>query len=450
MSSAKVMQRRSYWVDHFVLAGLALGRRRLTGAGLVVLLGLGFAAASGFDTDKSLTHQVFALLLALTLLGLAFSLRFRVVFTAWRSLPRYGSAGVRLSYRIRVRNDSKRLQSGLRVTEHWIERREEVKDVERAPAHRMRWGGSFRLSASAVRARPVVARIGEGELPALPPGGEAEVAVEWMPLRRGVVCLRGVSLVRTDPFGLFKSRNSRPLPGQVVILPKRYPLPALALPGAARYQQGGVALAASVGQSDEFVGLRDYRPGDPLRHIDWKAWARAGKPIVREFEDEFFVRHALILDTFTDEQESAVFEEAVSVAASFACTVRTQESLLDLLFVGLEAYCFTAGRGLGHTEQLLEVLAAARECVAKPFSSLSHLVLNHASQVSGCVVILIDWDEARRALLSGLRSMGAPLLVLLVVEPARAAELREDPQIRGSVWLLEVGDVARGLMRLEV
>jgi uncharacterized protein (DUF58 family) len=55
---------------------------------------------------------------------------------------------------------------------------------------------------------------------------------------------------------------------------------------------------------------------------------------VKEFEDEFFVRHALVLDTFTDEPHSEILEEAVSVAASFACTVLTQESLLDLLFVG--------------------------------------------------------------------------------------------------------------------
>jgi len=109
-----------------------------------------------------------------------------------------------------------------------------------------------------------------------------------------------------------------------------------------RYQEGGVALAANVGRSDEFVALREYRRGDPLRHIHWRSWAKTGKPIVKEFEDEFFVRHALVLDTFDGEPNSEVLEEAVSVAASFACTVLTQESLLDLLFVGNQSYCFTA------------------------------------------------------------------------------------------------------------
>src|SRR5204862_6450540 len=106
-------------------------------------------------------------------------------------------------------------------------------------------------------------------------------------------------------------------------------------------QHGGVALASAIGESEEFVSLRDYRPGDPLRRIHWRSWAKAGKPVVKDFQDEFFVRHALILDTFTEPDDLAVFEEAVSVAASFACTVDTQESLLDLLFIGPQAFTFT-------------------------------------------------------------------------------------------------------------
>ena len=187
-----------------------------------------------------------------------------------------------------------------------------------------------------------------------------------------------------------------PLPQTVLVLPKRYPLPPLALPGGMKYQEGGVALASHVGQSQEFVSLRDYRHGDPLRHIHWRSWAKAGKPIVNEHEDEFFVRHALVLDTFMAAPQSDLFEEAVAVAASFACTVPTQESLLDLLFVGAQAYCFTAGRGLAHSTQLLEVLAGVRPCADQPFRTLEVLVLNHIASTSGCVCVFVEWNEERR------------------------------------------------------
>ena len=197
---------------------------------------------------------------------------------------------------------------------------------------------------------------------------------------------------------MFRALTTVPLPQTVLILPKRYLLPAVGLPGTAKYQEGGVALAAHVGQSEEYVALRDYRHGDPMRHIHWRSWARVGRPVVKEFEDEFFVRHALVLDTFTDDAHSEVFEEAVSVAASFACTLPTQESLLDLLFVGPQSYCFTAGRGVAHVEQMLEILASVRACSDQPFRALEHLVLGHVEAVSGCVCVLVAWDEERREL----------------------------------------------------
>ena len=155
-------------------------------------------------------------------------------------------------------------------------------------------------------------------------------------------------------------------------------------------------MASNIGRSDEFVSLREYRRGDPYRHIHWRSWAKTGKPIVKEFEDEFFVRHALILDTFTDDPRSDAFEEAVAVAASFACTLISQESLLDLLFVGSEAYCFTAGRGLAHADQMLEILASVRACPGEPFQNLETLVMQHSGSVSGCVCVFLAWDEKRR------------------------------------------------------
>ena len=100
--------------------------------------------------------------------------------------------------------------------------------------------------------------------------------------------------------------------------------------------------------------------------------------IVREYEDEFFVRHALILDTFATPSNTAAFEEAVSVAASFACSLHTQDSLLDLMFIGTRAICFTTGRGVGYPEQALEILAGVEPCWDKPFEELTELVRQHA------------------------------------------------------------------------
>jgi len=228
-----------------------------------------------------------------------------------------------------------------------------------------------------------------------------------------------------------------------VVLPKRYAMPDLALLGGRKYQRGGVALASSVGDSEEFASMRDYRPGDPPRRIHWRSAARVGRPVVKEYHDEFFVRHALILDTFAERPESDVFEEAVSVAASVACSIQTQDSLLDLLFVGPEAYCFTAGRGLGHTDRLLEVLAGVCPCRDKPFRTLHHAVLERYASLSGCVAVLLAWDQPRRDFVRHLRALGVPTRAFVVSESAAPAAGAGD-----EVHRLEVGRIAEGLAHL--
>src|SRR5687768_6673354 len=207
-----------------------------------------------------------------------------------------------------------------------------------------------------------------------------------------------------------------------------------------------MAFASSVGDSEEFIGLRDYRPGDPLRHIHWKSWARTGKPIVREHQEEFFVRHALVLDTFTPIADER-FEDAVSIAASFACAVEVHESLLDLLFVGAEAYCFTAGHGVAHVGRLLEVLAGVGVCRDRTFADLHRLVVGRHAMVSGAICVLLGWDDPRRDFVDALAALGIPTLVAVVAEPgATPPPAPRHPNTR--VHVLERGRIAEGLARL--
>lgn len=424
--------------------------RRFTRAGLAVVAGVVVAGAMGVDTDNNVDYQAFALLLALILVSFSFTFFFRGRFKLTRRLPRFGTAGCPLSYTLTVRNDTRRIQKGLWALENLLDPRPGFPEWFARQREEARHARSFRVSQHH-RTHPFrVATWQEKPLPAVPPAQEVDVPLEITPLRRGVLRFKGLTLARPDPLGLCRALVRVDLPQTVLVLPRRYPLPPFALPGSMKYQQGGVALASNVGQSEEFVSLREYRHGDPVRHIHWRSWARAGKPVVKEFEDEFFVRHALILDTFASGISSEVFEEAVSVAASFACTLQTQESLLDLLFVGPESFCFTAGRGVAHADQMLEILAAVQVCHDQPFTSLEHLVLDHVSVVSGCVCVLIAWDNARRALVRKLQALGLPVLVLLVVAPGERPRLDfGDVQLEaGRLLVLESGQIERGLSGL--
>jgi hypothetical protein len=138
------------------------------------------------------------------------------------------------------------------------------------------------------------------------------------------------------------------------------------------------------------------------------------------------------------------------VAASFACAIQTQESLLDLLFVGPQSYCCTAGRGLAHTDQMLEILASVRACSDQSFGALEHLVLNHISAVSGCICVLLAWDEGRRKFVEKLKAVGVPLLVLIITggpqtPPLDPGPMRDEPD---RFKILKIGQIKEGLARL--
>ena len=268
----------------------------------------------------------------------------------------------------------------------------------------------------------------ESELPDLPPGRTVTAELSLTPVRRGYVRLAGLYLTCPDPLGLFKARVATGEAQSLLVLPRRYPVHWVEPIGASRDRVGGASQSASTGGTDEFAALREYRPGDPLRHIHWKGWARHATPIVKEFHEEAFARQALLLDTFLREDGTRVqFEEAVSVAASFACAVPSRRSVMDLLFIGTEVHRVTSGPGLGTTDQMLEALACVKESARAPFALLSDAVKAHAGELTGCICVLLDWNRERRRLIEWLRHAAIPVLVLVVLDPESDSALDPGP-----------------------
>jgi uncharacterized protein (DUF58 family) len=429
-------------------------RERLTRAGWLVLGAGAAAAAAGIDLNQTVTAQAFALLAALLALAFAASLGFRARLEVQREPLRYATAGERLAYRVTLTNRGASTIDGATVAERFCDPRPAYGEWRRAREpgeERRNWFdrkvGYFRWRWLIERRVPQTED--EVALPALAPGASQSVRLGFTPRRRGRIELSGVRLARTDPLGLVRGLAHHDLAAHVIALPKRYRLPALALPGRRKFQPGGVSLAASVGDSTEFLALRDYRPGDPLQRLHWKSFARTGKPIVKEFQDEFYERHALVLDTGRAAGEDATFEEAVAVAASFVTTLDTQECLLDLLFVGdrpgdeLAVRAYTAGRGQLHAEHMLELLAGVTPSAPADFEALARTVLARRASLASLIVVLLAWDEPRRAFLAAARGSGIEVRALLV---CAAAETPREPL--AGLTVLHPGEVEHGLAGL--
>ena len=393
--------------------------RRFTGTGRLAMAAMLAFAIFGVDTEQTTAYRGFTYLVSLLVLAMAACLLFRSRFAIRRELPRFATAGEPLDYRLLVRNLNRGAERGLTLFEdldYTFPSREEFAQAREPGAKRNRIDQAMGFYLwTWLLAERRNGTVETRELPALPPGTETAVSMRLTARRRGVVRFAGVSIARTDPLRLCRAFFRASAPESVLVLPRRYRLPPITLPGQRRYQPGGVAQAASAGDSEEFFGLRDYRPGDALQRMHWKSFARAGKPIVKEFHSEFFERHALALDTAFAPAGEQAFEAAVSVAASFVYTLDTQECLLDMLFVGEQAHVYTAGRGLLRTEHLLEVLAGVRMCGHDALARLETAVLARGGGLASCILVLAGWDDARRELLLSLRRAGLQVLAMAVV-----------------------------------
>jgi uncharacterized protein (DUF58 family) len=399
-------------------------RRKLTVAGWVVVALLVAAAAFGVNTKEALIYQLFGIALALLVVAELASLRFSPRLRVERSLPPYATVGVAFEYTLSVENrgdrswDDVHVEDALSVSLPSAREFAAFKqrdDLGRNAFDRLigypRWVQLAR--------RKEGARIEPATIASLEARRQSRLRMKCQPLRRGIVAFDAVRLARVEPLGLAKSQSRQALPATLLVLPRTYPVAPIALRGTRALQPGGVAFAGRVGDAEEFMGLRDYRPGDTPRRIHWKAWARTGRPVVKEYHDEFFERQALILDTHGDASPDC-FEAAVSVAASLVVMPRSRESLLDLVFVEDRAYTFTQGRGLGMESDLLRVLAAVSPAPAESFERLGEAVMLGAARVSGAILVLLAWDAARQNLVGRLRARGIPLRVWLVREDGAA------------------------------
>ncbi len=398
-------------------------RRHFTTPGLLVLALLLISAGLGLDTYTNTIYQVFTFLLPVLGISVFWSLFFFAEFDCKRKLPKFATVGEKIVYTIEIENRTKKKQKGLLFYENTEDPRPSYDELLRCrePEEERRnlWDRKtlyYRWLWLIDMNKNVLAE--EYPLPEIVPGGIAKISSEMVPLGRGYVRLAGITITRPDPFGLFKAFVKLHKQQSLLVLPKRYDLPPINLPGTRKHHSGGVALASSVGNSEEFVSLRSYRPGDPMQRIHWKSWAKTGELIIKEFQDEFFVRHALILDTFHDAENCNAFEEAVSIAASFVCSANILESMMDLMFVGNQAYCFSTGRNTADSDKIMEILACVKSCHNKSFSSLLPIVMEHAYLLSGCICILIAWDKERQKLIEELQSLGIPVMVIVISDDA--------------------------------
>jgi len=179
--------------------------------------------------------------------------------------------------------------------------------------------------------------------PYLPKRGRAQRSVPMSFPTRGVYRQDAFRIVTRFPFGFLQKAHRVNLRTEALVYPSVEPsreffeiLPAL---------QGAMESLAK-GRGQDLYALRDYLPTDSARHVHWKASARLGSLMVREFTREEDARVLLVLDPHTSEASSPGagspqktaerFDRAVTLCASIAWHFFERNALLQFRSAGVD------------------------------------------------------------------------------------------------------------------
>lgn len=212
-----------------------------------------------------------------------------------------------------------------------------------------------RASAAALLATPVY-------FPYIPKNDSVKQSVPMQFPRRGLYRQEAFRIVTRFPFGFLQKARRIDLRSEALVYPS---VEATAefldvIPGI----QGAIESLAK-GRGQDLYALRDYQPNDSARHVHWKASARSGSLMVREFAREDDTRVVLVFDAHSNAaqplapaKEKERFEQAVGLCAAIAWDFYERGTLLQFQCGAVEVPQAPAVENIFHVLSHLAVVQA--------------------------------------------------------------------------------------------
>ncbi|WP_020661525.1 DUF58 domain-containing protein [Amycolatopsis benzoatilytica] len=223
----------------------------------------------------------------------------------------------------------------------------------------------------------------------LAPGAAATYHYELPTSRRGRIEVGPLVLDRPDLFALARGERAVGGTASLWVHPRRHAVrPARA--GYPRHHYDGPITDPPLRGSADLRAVRPYALGDEVRHLHWKASARTGQLMVREYADPAQLRCTVLLDTRPAALSPAAFEEAVEVVASllFASATAGQHCRL-ITTTGTDT---PVGSGLRVARVVLDELCLVSQDAAADAPLLPAALA--ASRRPGGVVVVVTGPDA--------------------------------------------------------
>jgi len=226
------------------------------------------------------------------------------------------------------------------------------------------------------------------------------------------------------------------------------------LAGDNRLAEIGIKAAPQRGAGTDFKQLTEYKPGDSIRHIDWKATQRHRRPIVREFQDERDQRVLFLLDCGrrmrADESSDATlrrpgvshFDEALNALMLLAHVALGEGDAVGAMTFGTEAggeRHFAPRKGSHSLNALMATLYDIQPRATHSDYLMAAAELMRVQRKRALVVILTNFrDEDSAELAPALRLLRTRHLVLLASLRERVLREMAEQPMKGESKAIEI------------
>ncbi len=254
----------------------------------------------------------------------------------------------------------------------------------------------------------------------LQPGQSSEFGYRLRPLKRGHFTFEHCEMNLPSPLGLWAGKRLLQVPDHTRVYPdfaRVYGGQLLAVDNW--LSQLGVRQKQRRGQGMEFNQLREFREGDSLRQIDWKATARQRTPIAREYQDERDQQIIFMLDCGrrmrSQDGELAHFDHALNACLLLSYVALRQGDAVGLsTFAAEHEHYLAPVKGTGQLNVLLNAvydLNSTRRS-ADYLTATTQLL---ARQKRRALVVLVTnlRDEDDEELLTAVKRLGQQHQVLV-------------------------------------
>ena len=193
----------------------------------------------------------------------------------------------------------------------------------------------------------------------LQPGTSATFGYTLTPIERGDHAFEGVHVRMHSPWRLWRRVLVAGGTHPVRVFPNFAPLTRLALLSAEQASRlVGAHLKRRRGEGTDFHQMRDYRVGDSLRQVDWKATARMRRLISREYQDERNQQLIVVMDTgrrmMARDGLFSHFDRVLDAALVVSYVALRQGDGVGLLATGGEQRFVAPQRGMAAIDTLLQ------------------------------------------------------------------------------------------------